>query len=603
MALQLPPAVPISKFTGGYKSNASYTDLGDTETQDSQNVEYGVDGNLYKAKGCLRLNPRKLTSSTDLTVGRPITGHYYLDRLGSSSTFHVVTAGDSIYTYTSSTANAIRTGLTDNSNAFFNFIQIQDPRSAADDLVMMTNGVNAIQAWPGSGTAVALSTFTSATGVPICKYLLTHKERVYAINIVDGADADAGAKVARTGFGSDGLADPHRFTESLYVGGSDKGGEIQGAGILNDQIIFYKKSAIWKFNPSTSNTDLYQMEALTGLLAPYSLVDVGNMHIFLSNEGVKAYDGSNLVNLSEKVDDELFQNANFSQLQYAKAVFDSEKSQYKLWFPSSGSNRNDRCLIYDIRPSMKFWQPPRTGRRVSFISTYYDSTGKRRTLFGDYHGYLYEDETGSNDGLSTGYNGTATSATTSTLNDTTQSFTTTADGLAGMMVRIIEGTGDGQERVITSNTSTQVTVESNWTIVPDTTSVYTICGVDSHWRSRDYEFGEQDITKLFRHINVRTREEGNFNLTCHYIVDFNDLRQATKKDLLLYEDGFVYGIGKWNLSVWGRKTNIKKKISLRNTPLQSTMGNNMAVRFSNRRANETFRVNGFDIELKAMGKR
>lgn len=605
MALNLPPAVSISKFTGGYKSVLTYTSLMDTETADSQNVSYGTDLNVDKRKGSLRLYNKRLTSSTDSATGRPITGHYFFDKLGQSGSYHVVASGDSLYSYTSSTAVVIRTGLTDNSNTFWNFIQIQDPRSAADDIVVGTNGSNPIQVWTGSATAVALSSFTSATQVPVCKVILSHKERIYAINLIDATDADAGATVARTGFGSDGVADPHRFTEKFVVGGSDKSGELQNGAVLNDQIIFYKRGAIWKFNPTTAGTDLYQAQDSVGLLAPYSLVSTGDFHIFLSDRGVYAYDGNSLVHLSESIDNEFLNDANFSQLSMAKAVFDSEKSQYKLYFPSAGSNRNDRCLIYDIRPNMKLWQPPVTGRRVSYISTFYDSSGKKRVIYGDYSGYLYEDETGTNDGLSTGYNGTVSTSTASTITDATADFPTAGDGLSGFMVRIIEGTGEGQERVIGSNTSAVITLESGstWTIIPDTTSKYTVTGIDTYWRSKDYEFGEQDITKIFRHINVRTREEGNFNLTLHYIIDFNDLRQAIAKDILLYEDGFVWGIGQWDKSVWGRRAIIRKKVSLRNTSSQSTRGNNLAVRFSNRRANETFRITGYDIEFKAYSKR
>ncbi len=605
MALNLPPAVSISKFTGGYKSVLTYTSLMDTETADAQNVTYGTDSNLDKRKGSLRLYNKRLTSSGDSATGRPTTGHYFFDKLGQSGSYHVVAAGDSLYSYTSATAVTIRTGLTDNSNTFWNFIQIQDPRSAADDIVLATNGSNPIQVWTGSATATALSSFTSASQVPVCKYLLNHKERVYGFGIVDTADADAPVKVMRTGFGSDGNADPHRFTETFYVGGSSKDGELQNGALLNDQIIFYKRAGIWKFNPTTAGTDLYQAQDSVGLLAPYSLVSTGDFHIFLSDRGVYAYDGNSLVHLSEEIDNEFLNDSNFSQLQFAKAIFDSEKSQYKLYFASAGSNRNDRCVTYDIRPNMKLWQPPVTGRRVSYISTFYDSSGRKRVIYGDYSGYLYEDETGTNDGLSTGYNGTVSTSTMSTITDATADFVTAGDGLSGFLVRIIEGTGEGQERVIGSNTSAVITLESGstWTIIPDTTSKYTVGGVDAYWRSRDYEFGEQDLTKIFRHVTVRTREEGNFNITMHYIVDFNDLRQAIAKDILLYTDGFVWGIGMWDKSVWGRRSIIRKKVSLRNTPSQSSRGNNLALRFSNRRANETFRINGYDIELKVYSKR
>jgi hypothetical protein len=603
--LYLPPAISINRFEGGYKSFANYAELLDTETADAANSVYTPGGNIDQRNGSARLYNSRLFSSGNTATGRPITGHYYFEKLGAGTNFHMVACGDSLFNYNSTTATVIRTGLSDNSNTFWSMIQIQDPRSASDDIVLATNGVNPIQLWNGSATSINLTSLTSATQVPVCKYLLNHKERIYAINIIDATDADAPAKVARTGFGTDGLADPHRFTESFYVGGSSKGGEIRGAKLLHGQIVFYTKNSIWKFNPSAGTLDLDEVQESVGLFAPNSLVDAGDFHIFLSERGVYGFDGNNLVHLSEKVDIDLFQNANLSQLQYAKAVFDQTKSQYILYFASSGSNRNDIALVYDIRPKMKMWQPPVTGRRVSFISTFTNTSGMRKVIYGDYMGYLYEDDTGINDGLATGYNGTVTASSYTSITDTCATFSTAGNGLAGQVLRIYEGTGEGQQRLIESNTSAVLTLESgtNWTVVPDTTSKYTVGGIDAYWRSRDYDFGGHDILKLFRHVHVRTKEEGNFNLTMHYIIDFRSLAAATKKELLLFASGFVWGVGIWNQVRWGGLPVIRKKVSLRTTANQSLQGTHFAVRFSNPRANESFRITGYDIEQKAIGKR
>jgi hypothetical protein len=46
---------------------------------------------------------------------------------------------------------------------------------------------------------------------------------------------------------------------------------------------------------------------------------------------------------------------------------------------------------------------------------------------------------------------------------------------AGMAVLITEGTGRGQERVISSNDATTLTLSSSWSTVPDGTSVFVVC--------------------------------------------------------------------------------------------------------------------------------
>ena len=75
------------------------------------------------------------------------------------------------------------------------------------------------------------------------------------------------------------------------------------------------------------------------------------------------------------------------------------------------------------------------------------------------------------EGSSTGSN------TSTTLNDTSQSWTT--DEWSGKCIIITGGTGGGQYRNISSNTSTELTITAAWTLTPDATSEYIIC--DEGW--------------------------------------------------------------------------------------------------------------------------
>lgn len=68
--------------------------------------------------------------------------------------------------------------------------------------------------------------------------------------------------------------------------------------------------------------------------------------------------------------------------------------------------------------------------------------------------------------------GKATASAASTLTDADQFWTTNA--YKAKFVRITAGTGKGQERKISSNTATVLTVAANWTTNPDTTSEYEI---------------------------------------------------------------------------------------------------------------------------------
>ena len=72
--------------------------------------------------------------------------------------------------------------------------------------------------------------------------------------------------------------------------------------------------------------------------------------------------------------------------------------------------------------------------------------------------------------------GSATAATTNTLTNNTRSWT--VNQWANSQIRITAGTGAGQIRTIASSSVNAVTASANWTVIPDTTSQYSIEGND-----------------------------------------------------------------------------------------------------------------------------
>ena len=602
MPLFFPKSYSVLNFKGGFKYTSDYTDLTDTETADALNVEYGPDGDITSRKGSTRILNEELLSTTG-TTSRPITGHIYFDKLGgASSTLHVIAAGNSLFDYRETSKTRILSGLEDNSNTFWSFVQLQDPRSASDDVIFGVNGANPPIAFNGSATAIYVSAITSATQVPIGKHILAHQNRIYIANIVDSTDADSPVKVFRSEIGTDGAPNPHRFTESFFVGGSSPEGAIQGQMLLRDSIYYYLENAIYRFNPGVGDTsNLTKVKGNIGLMAPNSLVSTGNNHLFLSQRGIYSFDGTNVVHISEKVDTLFLDQSNRSQLKYAKAAYDFTRNLYILYFPYGSSNRNNYAVAFDMRSLT--WQPPITGRQVSFISNYVDSNFKRSVIYGDYFGYLYKDNNGLNDGIESGENHTVAAATTNTITVTSATFDQTNDGLKGQRVTIYDGTSDGEENTIISNTSAVLTFENNWVNTPDTTSKFTLGGINKYWRSKDYSFNAEDLTKLFKELNIRCREEGRVNLDVHYIIDFNLIERATLKQLEMFKKGAVWDEIKWGEFRWGGFKIIRKKMSFRNTPEQKIYGHHIAIRFSNERAQERFKVNGFDMVVKEVGRR
>ena len=351
--------------------------------------------------------------------------------------------------------------------------------------------------------------------------------------------------------------------------------------------------------------DTSQLDKVTtnlGLLAPRTLVAVGSGHIFLSQRGVFVFDGQVPRHVSQKMDDFIFTNATAGQLKHATAVFDHRMNTYTLYFAGKDSEKvqvshNNIGISFDLRTQQVVWQPIITGRNVSTINNYLDDDYRNQIIYGDYYGYLYKDHVGDNDGLGTadGWNIEVASATLSSVTvATSANFTTTDDGLKGHIVRIYEGKGVGQDRLIASNTSASITLARNWSLTP------------AYWRSKDYSFESEHITKLFKEIDIRFKEQGKFNLDIYYIINFAGIERATLKQVEMHRKAMVWGDSKFGIfgqDRWALLNNVIKRVLLRPTNQQSLYGTHIAFRFGNSRANQEFRIAGFDIVKKDVGRR
>lgn len=103
--------------------------------------------------------------------------------------------------------------------------------------------------------------------------------------------------------------------------------------------------------------------------------------------------------------------------------------------------------------------------------------------FGGIYGTEYRDGVFDDGNSETGM---TASATSTTLTIATNTFKTDDNGLENLFVYIINGTGAGQVRRITSNTNNTLTVSPAWTTTPDSTSGYAIGAVQWRWQSKSF---------------------------------------------------------------------------------------------------------------------
>lgn len=146
-------------------------------------------------------------------------------------------------------------------------------------------------------------------------------------------------------------------------------------------------------------------------------------------------------------------------------------------YSADSSTRPKRALVYNIR--LGTWNTAAFQDEIGG-SAHLAINGQTRVLLAGENDRIFVLNEGETDLVSSQTRNSPTSATSTTLADTSQSWTT--NEFAGAPVAIVEGTGRGQIRKITSNTSDTLTVPA-WTTTPDITSVYLIGAIEYTYRS------------------------------------------------------------------------------------------------------------------------
>lgn len=163
------------------------------------------------------------------------------------------------------------------------------------------------------------------------------------------------------------------------------------------------------------------------------------------------------------------------------AAFDAT-TQYQiysgsLWFMNAGTSAVG-FSVYDVATNA--W----TAKSVTGLPTAWGTDAQLVSTMGSAKSFAAGTSTGSN--------------TTTTLNNTGKAWG--VNMWANYQVRITNGAGKGQIRVITSNTATALTVSAAWTVTPDATSVYSIEGNDDVF----YLLGNNAVTMYKYTVSTNT---------------------------------------------------------------------------------------------------
>jgi len=557
----------VYDFTGGLNTRKLAISLQPNEISNLQNYNYDNLGVLTKRYGYDRVNDTSLGASAVLGI------HSYYKSNGDKYllSYH----NESIYQWDSDLANqtTVKSGLTAGGEPYF---------CTYDDKCYINNNKDVLMQYEGT----ALTTVSGSP--PITKYVQGISNRLF----LAGND-DYPYRIYFSG-----LDDYTDWTGTYYIDLPSKG-IITGFSILLDSLIIYEEDRIWVLYGVDGDPDTWELKEVStdvGCASQNSLAKVRNEIFFRSRKGVHTFSGvttegtyqfDNLkaMSLSDPIKP-TSDYVNYSKLDESAGINFDDK--YWLAVPKSGDGYNSRVLIFDyVIGRWTIYE----GIYANCFTVFKKTTGDV-LIFGDSrYGYIYEYGSVAYDGATD--SGTAESATDTTVTDTDKSWTTNA--YQGCVVYISGGTGIGQQRTITSNNATALTV-ATWTTNPDSTSTYVIGGIECIYESPYFSFDMPERKKKVNRVfwNLKSKSTaGSYALTAY--VDKDQEGYAYNDSITITQNNADWGTN------WGSESFWAVKDLKRETMTVPTTGHGFYWKFKiyEFNASEQVVLYGYSIEIDA----
>lgn len=240
-----------------------------------------------------------------------------------------------------------------------------------------------------------------------------------------------------------------------------------------------------------------------------------------------------------------------------RAVYDETAHVIRWAVPLSGNSRKRMVLKYHV--GLNTWLPPETGLEYGSFCTFTTSDGVLGVYMGDYWGRVFRIGYGDRDGVLSTSTGEAsigpvavTSATATTVTCGGAAFDTTGNGLAGLPVAVVSGSGEWQWRRVQSNTATVITLDTThdnpWTTTPDSTYMLIVGGIRWYWTTPTLDFSIPDEQKVLQHVYLQAKSSAASNQIA-LAARYNGEEGTTDGNTINFPTGASSGV--WGVMVWG----------------------------------------------------
>ena len=370
-------------LNGGLNSTAGPLGVADNESTDIQNIDFDKFGSILKRNGYASLNSTALNSS----AGSNGLWWFEYNDSGTATRKLINISGTKIYKMDDldGTWDDITSGISITDGNFCDFENFLNT-------VYITNGEDPPFRWtPATHTNASIfedvpTNLTDARFVKqFSNYLFigniilssgTHPSRIYWSNLKDTGTWGA--------------------TDFIDVA-KDDGTEITGLKVLSDRLVIYKTRSIYNLFFTGDSAIPFVLpgggksNSSVGCIAPYTIQDVENGHVFLSHDGLYFYDGNNSFKVSDKVNETLLGK---TALDKARSLVQKNKHRYWLATTPSGDTQNNDIIVWDFfHNAFSIYE----GFSANAMTTVWESGINERPYFTDYRGFTYRADTGTND--------------------------------------------------------------------------------------------------------------------------------------------------------------------------------------------------------------
>jgi len=365
---------------GGLNSTSSPLNLEDNESSGLQNIDFNKFGSILKRNGYLPLN------TTAFNSGATWTSLHWFEK-SNGSDFLIGTCGNKLGTasslsqaatpFTDSTGSVT---ITAGSNNHWNWATYLDT-------AMGTNNIDVPIQWTGSGNASAM---TVPTGLTKAKFIEVFNGYTF-FGYVTVSGALYSCRVYWSGLDSITSWDSADFRDVNKNDGQD----ITGIKTLGDRLVIFKDRSIW-IAQFTGDADFpftfTETPSNNGCISGGSIQKVDNGLIFLSQDGYYYFDGLNSYKISDRIT-ATFGTFSSSRFQYSRSCYQLSKNRYWGSFTTSGGSSGNRCITWDSYNNAFSIYKGQNPNCFAIVNT----GGEERVYFGDYSGYVYRADTGTDD--------------------------------------------------------------------------------------------------------------------------------------------------------------------------------------------------------------